>query len=483
MRLSPSLSGFRAQACFLAFDLCALVLSWFATIELRLLLNPLFSRTLSREELFQISPPIQGLLFLWVLAALWLRRGKQDEYATLGSNVLRVAEGALFAGILTIVVTFFSHGLGADLSRSFVVLFLPVIFIAMILSRYAALLTLAATEEKLASRERIAVIGAGSAARDVVNRILGTPNCAAVFTGVILPEYASVEEYAGASPVLGTTARLAELINKAQLDRVVVAEDRLTEHEFQLCAHVSRRMGVVLSQAVGFPASTARLGISQRYGLQMLEFHPVEFTRGQEFLKRTFDVLSSGLLLILLSPLLLVVAIAVRLTSEGPALYKSTRVGRGGRYFQFLKFRSMYINGVKREDLAVQNEKSGHLFKMRSDPRVTRVGRFLRRWSLDELPQLINVLRGDMSMVGPRPLPASDLDPDGQSSDFAVWAEQRSRVLPGITGLWQIRGRSELPFDKMVELDVEYIHNWSLTLDFRILLETPLVMITGRGAY
>jgi lipopolysaccharide/colanic/teichoic acid biosynthesis glycosyltransferase len=114
---------------------------------------------------------------------------------------------------------------------------------------------------------------------------------------------------------------------------------------------------------------------------------------------------------------------------------------------------------------------------------VTAVGRVLRRWSLDELPQLVNVLIGDMSLVGPRPLPARDLDPDGQSKEFATWAEQRSRVLPGITGLWQVRGRSDLPFDQMVMLDVNYIRDWSLSLDFRILLETPLVMLTGRGAY
>jgi lipopolysaccharide/colanic/teichoic acid biosynthesis glycosyltransferase len=215
----------------------------------------------------------------------------------------------------------------------------------------------------------------------------------------------------------------------------------------------------------------------------MVELQPVDFTLAQEFVKRTFDVAASAIALVLLSPLLAVVAAAIRLTSEGPALYRSTRVGRGGRYFQFLKFRSMYVNRARREDLTAHNEKGGHLFKMRRDPRITPVGRFIRRWSIDELPQLINVLRGDMSMVGPRPLPASDLDPDGQSRAFEAWAEQRSRVLPGITGLWQIRGRSELPFDKMVDLDVEYIRNWSLTLDFQILLETPLVLVTGRGAY
>jgi exopolysaccharide biosynthesis polyprenyl glycosylphosphotransferase len=461
----------------------ALVLSWLTTIQVRLLLNPLFSRSLQRADLVQVAPPVYELLALWLFTALWLRGRKQPEHATIGTNVMHVAEGALAAGILVIVVTFFSHSLGAELSRSFVLLFLPVSFLIMILCRYAAILTITAMDERMPSGERIAVIGAGEEASEVVSRILDSYSGAAVCAGIILPERASEDDYAGSIPVLGTTASLAELINRAQLDRVVVAEEHLAEDELQNCAHVSRRMGVVLSRPVRMSSTNSRVGLTTRYGVPMVELQPVEFSRAQELVKRTFDVVASALAIVLLAPLLAAVAAAIRLTSEGPALYRSTRVGRGGRYFQFLKFRSMYINGARREDLAAHNEKSGHLFKMRQDPRVTSVGRFIRRWSIDELPQLINVLRGDMSMVGPRPLPACDLDPDGQSRAFAVWAEQRSRVLPGITGLWQIRGRSELPFDKMVELDVEYIRNWSLTLDFQILLETPIVLVTGRGAY
>lgn len=477
------MTSFRAQACLAAFDIFALVLSWAATIQVRLWLNPFFSRSLHRADLVQVAPPIYELLILWVFTALWLRGRKRAELATLGTNVLYVAEGALAAGILVIVATFFSHSLGAELSRSFVLLFLPVSFLIMILCRYAAILTIAALDQRLPAGERIAVIGEGARAYELVNGILDSYSGAAICAGIILPERSSGGAYSGSIPVLGTTASLAELINRAQLDRVVVAEEHLTDGELQNCVHVSRRMGVVLSRPVKLPAVNTRVGLTTRYGVPMVELQPVEFSRAQELVKRTFDIVASALALVVLAPLLAVVAAAIRLTSEGPALYESTRVGRGGRHFRFLKFRSMYINGARREDLAAHNEKSGHLFKMRRDPRVTPVGRFIRRWSIDELPQLINVLRGDMSMVGPRPLPASDLEPDGQSREFAAWAEQRSRVLPGITGLWQIRGRSELPFDKMVELDVEYIRNWSLTLDFQILLETPIVLATGRGAY
>jgi lipopolysaccharide/colanic/teichoic acid biosynthesis glycosyltransferase len=143
----------------------------------------------------------------------------------------------------------------------------------------------------------------------------------------------------------------------------------------------------------------------------------------------------------------------------------------------------MYVDGPRRSDLGKWNEKSGHIFKIRRDPRVTAVGRLIRRLSLDELPQLFNVLAGDMSLVGPRPLPAEDLDPDGLSRKFADWANQRSNMRPGITGLWQVRGRSDLPFAKMIELDLQYIREWSIATDLGILLRTPGAIIRGVGAY
>jgi lipopolysaccharide/colanic/teichoic acid biosynthesis glycosyltransferase len=185
----------------------------------------------------------------------------------------------------------------------------------------------------------------------------------------------------------------------------------------------------------------------------------------------------------LMLPLFFIIGILIRITSTGPIFFCSRRVGKGGRYFTFWKFRSMYVAGPRRSDLERSNEKSGHIFKMRCDPRVTPVGRILRRLSLDEIPQLFNVLAGDMSLVGPRPLPAEDLDPDGMSREFTDWAERRSMVRPGITGLWQIRGRSELPFTKMMEFDIEYIENWSIRLDLGILLKTPRAVFFGDGAY
>jgi lipopolysaccharide/colanic/teichoic acid biosynthesis glycosyltransferase len=177
-------------------------------------------------------------------------------------------------------------------------------------------------------------------------------------------------------------------------------------------------------------------------------------------------------------PLWLVIAAAIKLDSRGPILYRDLRIGVGEREFGMLKFRTM-VRGAsaQQEELEEQNEARGALFKIRRDPRVTRVGRLLRKLSLDELPQLLNVLRGQMSLVGPRPLPIRDYE------RLDDWHRKRYLVLPGITGLWQISGRSNLTFDDLVRLDFYYIENWSIWLDISILFKTPFAIFSGRGAY
>jgi lipopolysaccharide/colanic/teichoic acid biosynthesis glycosyltransferase len=241
-------------------------------------------------------------------------------------------------------------------------------------------------------------------------------------------------------------------------------------------------MGVIVNCTVDFAPEPGQVNVVHQYGMPLVELRSLSLPRAQEFIKRGFDIVASVLALIFLGPAMLAIAAWVKFTSEGPILYKAPRVGRGGRHFMFLKFRSMYTS-MDRTHVADGNEKQGHIFKIKHDPRVTSVGRLLRRYSLDELPQLINVLRGEMSLVGPRPLPAGDLGPDGMSREYEDWSEGRSAVYPGITGLWQVNGRSELPFEEMVRLDLEYIRDWSLLLDMRIILATPALVMKGVGAY
>ena len=473
----------RRSEILLPFDLVSLSLAWYLTTYARLVLNPVFVKQLTYHELVQVAPPLGGMLLVWTIVWFWLGRGPAD--ASVGTSLLRVADATVKADLLAIVLTFFSRNLGADLSRSFVLLFLPVSFAMLMAGRYISLFTIGWLDRRWQGTERVAVIGKWPAACALVEKLRHAGQSAPVIAGVILPERAlAVQDKTNHPvPVLGTTTRLAEVINQARLTRLVVLGDSLTDTELDHCVTVSVRMGVTFSRHVGAKEPMVRIHIADLGDLQLLEMRPVAFTRHQEIAKRTLDVLCSALPLLVLFPLLAIVAFLIKLSSRGPILYVSTRVGKGGRHFTFLKFRTMYTGSEDRRNLAHKNEKTGHIFKIRNDPRTTPIGRVLRRWSIDELPQLINVLRGDMSMVGPRPLPASDLDPDGQSQCFCAWAEQRCRVLPGITGLWQIRGRSDLPFNRMVELDMEYISAWSLKTDLRILLETPIALVTGRGAY
>ncbi|MDI2124565.1 sugar transferase [Yinghuangia seranimata] len=193
--------------------------------------------------------------------------------------------------------------------------------------------------------------------------------------------------------------------------------------------------------------------------------------------KRLVDVVGSGLLLILTAPVMALVYLLVRSTSRGPALHRQMRAGRHGKPFCMLKFRTMHVGAHRqRAALSDRNEADGHLFKVRNDPRITKAGRHLRRLSLDELPQLVNVLRGDMSLVGPRPLPCEE-------SDYKGEARRRLLVPPGITGLWQVSGRSNLPWDDMVRLDLHYVDNHSVTMDLAILARTLPAVLSARGAH
>jgi len=212
--------------------------------------------------------------------------------------------------------------------------------------------------------------------------------------------------------------------------------------------------------------------------LPLFELKPPVFEGVDFVIKRAFDLVGAPLLMLLFSPVMAAAALAIKLDSRGPVLFRSRRPGIGGRPFDCFKFRTMREGAEELQDrLEEQNEKGGALFKIRRDPRVTRVGAFLRRWSLDELPQLLNVMRGEMSLVGPRPLPQRDFD------RLEDWHRKRYLVLPGLTGLWQVSGRSELDFDELVRLDFLYLERWSVFLDLTILLKTLPAVIRSRGAW
>jgi exopolysaccharide biosynthesis polyprenyl glycosylphosphotransferase len=278
---------------------------------------------------------------------------------------------------------------------------------------------------------------------------------------------------------LGALDDLPEVLAEHRVHEVIIADpDFPQEQAVELVDQCHRRgvevhvapstMEILIQRAEFVPGQSVPL-----FTLRPPVFEGIDFA-----VKRTFDAIGATLLLLVLSPLLLALALAVKLSSRGPVFYRSVRPGMGGMPFDCLKLRTMRANADQvQEDLEVLNEADGALFKIRDDPRLTPVGRFLRRFSLDELPQLVNVVRGEMSLVGPRPLPLRDFE------QLEEWHRKRYLVLPGITGLWQVSGRAELDFDDLVRLDFLYLERWSVALDLVILLKTLPAVLTRRGAF
>lgn len=279
--------------------------------------------------------------------------------------------------------------------------------------------------------------------------------------------------------LLGAREELDAVLDRLRPDEVILAEAGLGEREALDVVRLAHAHGVKVQLA---PDTTELLVQRGEYvpgqGAPLFELRPPVLSGWEWAVKRVFDLVVSLLVGVLLLPLWLVIALAVKLESRGPVLYVDRRVGVGEREFGMLKFRTMVAGAAAQQpELETLNEAEGALFKIRDDPRVTRVGRVLRRLSLDEIPQVLNVLRGQMSLVGPRPLPLRDYEL------LEDWHRARYAVLPGMTGLWQISGRSGLAFDDLVRLDFTYIENWSIWLDITIIARTIPAVLTGRGAY
>jgi exopolysaccharide biosynthesis polyprenyl glycosylphosphotransferase len=280
-------------------------------------------------------------------------------------------------------------------------------------------------------------------------------------------------------PVWGDVARLEQAITASGAECVFVASSAVTQEEMARVTKVARegRAEVRMSSMISDIMST-RISVQPLGNVVTLSLKPAQLSGFQDATKRIMDVTLSSLALLVTLPVTAVIALALKLTSRGPIFYRQERVGQHGRAFSMLKFRTM-VQGAEAmlDSLKDLNEATGPLFKLRDDPRITTVGRLLRRFSMDELPQFWNVLRGDMSVVGPRPPLQSEV------ALYEDWHHGRLEVRPGITGLWQVRGRSQLPFDDYVRLDLYYIENWSLAFDLFILIKTVPAVLTGKGAF
>lgn len=466
-------------------DLCAIIVAFQATVLLRVSLNDLFPTQISRAQMEHLAPPLGLILILWIGAAPWIRLYRPRSGPAVLSAVGQVVEAMGLALVLTILAIFFLRDIGTVYSRSFVILLGPVGVTALLAGRGVLAAALRAAGARALGPQRFLVVGAGRATRSLIRRLEGSAAGSVRICGVVTPRAGQAGGVLGNPvPVVGDMADLGVLINRYGADRVIAVESEISTDDLQFCISTCTRMGIPVNHTAGvIHQASTRIELTEVGTVRLVELRGVEFSRLQDWSKRIFDLAAASVLLVAAGPLLLGLALLVKLTSRGPVLYVAPRVGRGGRYFMFFKFRTMVAGADRRRtELAGRNEKKGHLFKISEDPRVTPLGRLMRRFSLDELPQLLNVVMGDMSLVGPRPLPAADLDPDGLSQEHRVWARDRSKVRPGITGLWQVRGRSEASFEEMIRYDISYVRGWSFRLDLQILVETLPAVLRGTGA-
>ena len=279
--------------------------------------------------------------------------------------------------------------------------------------------------------------------------------------------------------LVGEVGELEKVLRDQVVDEVYVASTAPTHAAaIQAAIQTCERFGEPFALPVcGYRIARAKLANGQAVPDGFLHYLSVKPHPVQVFLKRALDILVAALALIVLSPVLLVTALAVKLTSHGPVLFPQERVGLHGRHFAMLKFRSMVVDAEARlAQLAAANEQTGPVFKMRRDPRVTPVGRIIRKFSIDELPQIVNVLKGDMSIVGPRPPLPSEV------GRYEAWQLRRLSVRPGLTCVWQVSGRNAIGFRDWMLLDLQYIDHWSLAEDLSLIVKTVPVVVTGRGA-
>jgi exopolysaccharide biosynthesis polyprenyl glycosylphosphotransferase len=455
-------------AALIFLDLCGLVLGIYAALILRSLY---YGEDILWGVLWRVETDWLPFLALVMVLVFW-RAGLYAERERRGGGG-RIVGSLILVGLVALV-----YGIGTNrefgtygLAPTAVVL--TIVFIGLLRASYDVVTS---DLMRLAGVRRRAVLMGDRQRVEHLRRVLGEGRggIAYDFLGAVGPSSDGMP-----LPFLGGVGDLPRIFAERDVDELIVAETEFDDRALLEIVDLAHRRGVRVRAA----PSTAEL-LTQRaeyvpgQGVPLFELRPPAFVGTDWVLKRGFDLFVSLLVVVIGLPIWIAIAIAIKVESRGPILYRDRRVGLNEREFEMIKFRTMRRGAEELQmRLEAENEAEGALFKLRDDPRVTRVGAFLRRFSLDEVPQVLNVLRGEMSLVGPRPLPIRDyklLEP---------WHRKRYLVLPGMTGLWQIAGRSDLTFDDLVRLDFYYLENWSIWLDISILLRTIPAVIAARGAY
>ena len=423
-----------------------------------------------------------ALPFAWLIAVT-LNQAYEPRHLFVGNDEYARVFRAGVALTATLAIACFAFDF--RLARGYVIIAMPLMIVAGVAMRYVARRHLHRSWARGERLHRVILVGHELAVAEMAGRLRRERFHGLGVVGACLPHPLAgfpQPRAAGLPPILGTLEDVASAMGRAGADTVVVLSCP------ELAGAALRRLGwhlerddvdlIVASNLVDVAGD--RTTVRPVDGLPMLHVEHPRLKGGRRVVKAIFDRLSALLLLLLAAPVLLAIALLIRFSpgAAGPVIFRQERVGKNGRPFVIYKFRTMYVDAEARlEGLLDRNETDGELFKMRHDPRVTPVGRWLRRLSLDELPQLVNVLKGDMSLVGPRPpLPR-------EVANYPSDMRRRLVVKPGLTGLWQVSGRSDLSWEESIRLDLSYVENWSLTMDLAILVRTMGAVVRSSGAY
>ena len=386
----------------------------------------------------------------------------------IGKSIL---EGLL---ILSLGIWFFR----LEVSRTLFFLFSTFSFIILVSDRLAAKQILSYWRKKGYNFRTLLIVGADGQTRQIIEQFQRNLDWGYKIAGCLALEPDRLGREINGVKVLGTTERFQEILWTQPIDEVIFSIPIIYVKELSRLIGICEELGIKSRTMIDFYTPKVARPTIERFGdSPMLTFSTTPENLNRLLIKRIIDVLASSIALVLALPLFALIGQLINATSHGPIFYSQDRCGLNGRIFKFYKFRTMVQDADKiQERFKHLNEMSGPVFKIKNDPRVTRIGRFLRKYSLDELPQLYHVLTGDMSLVGPRPPVPPEVN------QYERWQRRRLSVRPGITCLWQCNGRNKVDFDQWMKLDLEYIDNWSLALDFKILLKTIPVVLIGEGA-
>ncbi|MFQ5648758.1 MAG: sugar transferase [bacterium] len=463
---------------FLAF-----VYSYFISVYLRDLYQ-------LGEMAYAIAPNFQGLLFFTQKNALllltnipsWLSflslHGAYKDIRT--RSILKEFVIIVKAGIFaTITLGSFIFVFKLTLtSRMFIAINSAMAVLLLTMARFALFKFFDSIHSKGYNQINILIVGTGKRAREFIKVLKNHANWGLRIVGLVDDEHGMYGRDIEGFRVLGRLQDIPFILHRIVVDRVIFVVPRLWLNRIDEAILACEREGISTSISMDlYNLRIAKVRQTDFSGFPLLEFETFSAKQWQLFLKRTLDMILSLVLIVVFSPLILATVVAIKLTSRGPILFTQTRSGLNGRKFTLYKFRTMIVGAeMKKRELEKMNEMEGPVFKIRKDPRITSVGRVLRKLSIDELPQLINVLRGDMSIVGPRPpLPV-------EVELYKMWQRRRLSLKPGLTCIWQVSGRNKIQFEKWMEMDLEYIDQWSLWLDFKILFKTVFVVLFGYGA-